>query len=528
MLCSRTAGAGWRDGDSFEPRDFAGSLSSQHSGGFGIARIVCRRITRAAYNSGVKNRAQAVVARYAISTGVVFAIVLLYKRVISTNPTTVALTLLVAVLLTSAYWGLRLALFVAFVATGAFNFFFLPPFGTLSIADPQNWFALLTFLVTGVVASNLAERARREAEQAKRRRTEVERLYALSQQLLTVDNAVRLLNNMPLYIAENFALSGAALLIAGNETVYYSSPDTPINADALKTTLARGEPSTAANVSYIALTIGVRTTGAMAVVGGHLPPETLDAIGSLAGIAIERARAVEELTKNQALQESEQLRSALLDSVAHEFRTPLTGIKASVTSLLSDYALDNNERRELLTVIDEEADRLNRLVGEAAEMAQLDLHTFKLDLHPHRMRDVIEAAVQEGRTALQQHPVEIDVPESLPEAQFDFERICQVLLHLLENAAKYSPAGTPVHVTAEAKNGRVVTSVADRGPGIDPYEQSLIFDKFYRGRNQRFTAHGTGMGLAIAKVIVEAHRGDIEVVSQLGNGSVFSFSLPLS
>jgi two-component system sensor histidine kinase KdpD len=462
-----------------------------------------------------------------IGTAVIAAIVMFYKFVFTVNPTTVGFTLLVAVLLASAYWGLRLALYLSFAGTAAFNFFFLPPFGTFTIADPQNWIALFSFLLTAVVASNLAERARREAEQSRQRRTEVERLYALSQQLLTAENAVGLLNSVPSYLADAFGLSGAALTVAGKETVYRSSPGTPIDSETLRTVLVRGEQTTYKDVTYVALRIGVRTTGAMALVGGQLPRGTMEAIGSLVGIAIERARAVEELTKNQAMQESERLRSALLDSVAHEFRTPLTGIKASVTSLLSGYELDNEQRCELLTVINEEADRLNRLVGEAAEMAQLDSRMFKLDLRPHDIRDVIEAALQSAKPAVQEHPVEVDVPDNLPKTRFDFDRVREVLVHLLENAGKYAPAGTPIRVSAELKGGQIITSVADRGPGIDPFEQGLIFDKFYRGRGQRFAAHGTGMGLAIAKVIVEAHRGHIEVVSQLGQGAVFSFSLPL-
>ena len=466
-------------------------------------------------------------ARYVISTAVVFAIVLFYKRVVLTNPTTVGFTLLVAVLLTSAYWGLRLAIYLALIATAAFNFFFLPPYGTFTIADPHNWIALFSFLITALVASNLSERARREAEQARIRRQEVERLYSLSQQLLTSENALRLLNSIPAFVADTFGIAYAGLLVAGKDTVYRSSPATPIDAERLRSVLLRGEPVTADQVSYVPLRIGVRTTGALAVVGGQLSRETLDAIGSLVGIAIERARAVEELTKREAMQESERLRSALLDSVTHEFRTPLTGIKASVTSLLSDYELADEQRHELLTIIDEESDRLNRLVGEAAEMAQLDAHVFKLDLQPHSIRAAIDAALQDSRTALQQHEIQIDVPDMLPKVRFDLNRIREVLVHLLENAAKYSPAGTPIRVTAEVKGDELVTSVADRGPGIDPFEQTLIFDKFYRGRNQRYAAHGTGMGLAIAKVIVEAHGGAISVVSQLGQGSVFSVAIPL-
>jgi two-component system sensor histidine kinase KdpD len=245
-------------------------------------------------------------------------------------------------------------------------------------------------------------------------------------------------------------------------------------------------------------------------------------------VAIERASAVEELTKTQAARESEGLRSALLDSVTHEFRTPLTGIKASVTSLLSDSELDAAARKELLTVIDEESDRLNRLVGQAAEMAQLDAHMFTLDLQPHHIRVPIEAALADARSALQEHHVEVDAPLELPRVAMDVGRIREVLMHLLENAGKYSPAGTPIRITAEVQGDKLVTSVADRGPGIEPFEQGLIFDKFYRGRTERYTAQGTGMGLPIAKAIIDAHGGTISVTSQLGSGSVFTFALPLA
>ncbi len=217
----------------------------------------------------------------------------------------------------------------------------------------------------------------------------------------------------------------------------------------------------------------------------------------------------------------------MLDSVTHEFRTPLTSIKASVTTLLSGAALDEQGRRDLLTVIDEETDRLNRLVGEAAEMAQLDAGQFKLDLQPHSVQDALQPALLDAKASLESHPVEVVVPGGLPKVPMDLQRIREVIMHLLENAGKYSDAGQPIKVTSEVKEERLVTSISDRGPGIDSFEQSLIFEKFYRGQHQRYAAPGTGMGLSIAKVIVEAHGGTIGVVSQLGSGSVFSFTLPL-
>lgn len=466
------------------------------------------------------------VARIAAVAVVLVTITLVYRRLLPVNPTTVALTFLVVVLITSAFWGFRVALFSAIAGTALFNFFFLPPLGTFTIADPQNWISLLAFLLTAVVASNLAERARRQTELARQRRVELERLYALSQQLLTLDNTAQLLNRLPADITQTFGADGTALIIAGRDTVYRSRPDLRFDSELLLRCSVRGEISESGEVSYVPIRIGLRTAGALAFVDARLSRETMEAAGSLVGIAAERTRATEELATSRAAQESEKLRSALLDSVTHEFRTPLTGIKASVTALLDEHTLEATQQHELLSVINEETDRLNRLVGEAAEMSQLDAHMVQLHLVPHRLSDLVQAALENAGAVLSNHVVETDVPENLPEASFDFERICEVITHLLENAAKYSPKGTRIFVSAENKDREVTINVADQGSGIELTEQALIFEKFYRGREQRVLAHGTGMGLAISKVIVEAHGGHISLVSQVGSGSVFSVHFP--
>jgi two-component system sensor histidine kinase KdpD len=274
--------------------------------------------------------------------------------------------------------------------------------------------------------------------------------------------------------------------------------------------------------------MGVRSVGAVGVSGGVLTRETLEAIGSLVAIAIERAGAVEKLARAEGAREGEKLRSALLDSVTHEFRTPLTSIKASVTSLLSESNLEQTQRLELLTVIDEESDRLDHLVEEAAQMARFDANQVDLHRDQHHIQEAIDRAVDESGKLLARHPLEIEAPEGLPTIRFDVDRIKDVFIQLLENAAKYSAADGSIRVTAETKGSYLTVSVADRGPGIDDFEQSLIFDKFYRGKDQRYRVQGTGMGLAIARAIIEAHGGTIEVTSQLGRGSVFSFSLPLA
>ena len=480
------------------------------------------------------------ILRFAACAVIVSVVIFIYSKWLPVNPTTVGFTFLLIVLIVSAVWGLRYAIFVAVLATAGYNYFFLPPLYQFTIADPQNWVALFAFLFTAVVASELSERARREALQSDQRRHEVERLYAFSQQLLVSDNVFGLLNTIPKYIVECFGVTGAAMFLDAKQETYFFDPSSQSTfpVEQLKAISSRGEPVLDRDhrICYMPLRMGVRSVGALGLAGCDLSRESLEAIGSLAAIAIERANTVETLTRTEAARESDRLRSVLLDSVTHEFRTPLTAIKASAETLLSDVQmrepqtdkpqLDKAQRADLLTVINEESDRLNRLVGEAAEVAQLDSHQLEFHFEPHSIRDAIDMALQQSRVALQHHPVDVKVPDNLPPIKMDVGRISEVLVHLLENASKYSPPDTPIHVVAELRlGGDVVTSVADHGPGIDDIEQDMIFEKFYRGRSQRTSVQGTGMGLAIAKAILELHGGTIAVRSQVGRGSVFSFTL---
>ncbi len=455
--------------------------------------------------------------------------VMAYRHLPDVSPTTVALTFLLVVLLLASRWGLTIAITTAVVATLAFNYYFLPPIHTFTIADPQNWIALLAFLTSAIVASRLSERARREALNATRRRKEVERLYSLSQQLLATDNVMELLNSIPQYVRDAFGLKAAAMYLPKRKEVYRSGVDHPeLSEEQLESVSGRGElvVDEERQLCFVPLRIGVRPVGSLGLEGAVLSRETLEAVGSLIAISIERAGAVETLTRAEAAREGEKLRSALLDSVTHEFRTPLTSIKASVTTLLSTPQIDSEGKKELLTVIDEETDRLNRLVGEAAEMAQLDAQQVELHREVYAVCDVAEAALEKSKQVLAGREIKMHLPDSLPGVRIDLERIAEVLVQLLENAAKYSPRDTPITISAEPAGKMIVLSVADRGPGIDDMEQSLIFEKFYRGRDQRYRVQGTGMGLAIAKAIVEAHGGTLGVTSQLGSGSVFHFTLP--
>ncbi len=446
------------------------------------------------------------------------------------NPTTVALTFLLAILAVSTVWGIAVSVFMSIVAMLAFNFYFLPPVGTFTVADPQNWVALFAFLVVSMLASHLSTRARQQATDAAQRRREIEKLYAFSQGLLESGNVIQLLNRIPSQIVDIFEVGAAALLLAEKQKIYRSGPVIPkLDLETLKAMVIREEPlvDEANSLCFVPVRLGVRPIGSLGISGSMLSRQTLEAVGTLIAVAIERARAIEQLGLTEAAREGERLRTALLDSVTHALRTPLTSIKASVTNLLSNSSVTNQQRQELLTIINEETDRLNRLVGEAGEMARLDAGEVELRLESHPIEDVINAALSQCKLALGDRVVRVQLPPGLPNVRVDLFRAREALVHLLENANQYSPADQPITISAEATPDFIVTSVADRGAGIDDLEQNLIFEKFYRGKDQRYLVQGTGMGLPIAKAIIEAHGGTMSLTSQRGQGSVFSFTLPV-
>jgi two-component system, OmpR family, sensor histidine kinase KdpD len=468
---------------------------------------------------------------YAFVTGVVGCIVVVYFMLIHVNPTTVALTFLLGILFIANRLGLRYSVYMSLLAALAFNLFFLPPVGTLTIADTQNWVALLAFLIAGVLASHLSEQVRREATDADRRRREVERMYDFSQKILTSDRFTDLLNNIPIHIASTFHNEALSIYLIESDQLYRSPSDLrSITKDELRDFANRGETrcDSANDLCIAPLLLGLRSIGAIGIAGNLPSRETIDALGSLIALAVERSITAERLARTEAAQESERLRTALLDSVTHELRTPLTAITASITSLRSGAIQDGNVREEMLAVIDEESARLNHLIGQAVEMAQLDAQHVQLHLESAQIRDVVQSAIEECSTLLEKHPVEVRLPSALPAVRMDVNRIRKVLHHLLENAAKYSETDKPIFISAEVQGSQLVTSVADRGAGIDDFDKALIFDKFYRGQSQRYRVQGTGMGLAIVKAIIEAHDGKVDVTSQRGLGSVFSFSLPVA
>jgi two-component system sensor histidine kinase KdpD len=312
---------------------------------------------------------------------------------------------------------------------------------------------------------------------------------------------------------DEFVRSGPeSLVVTDHELLSESEVDDP------SIDLIRG-------VALAPVRLGGRPLGSMALIGSPPSDQMVRAIANLIAIAIEKARALEDASHAEAARQSEVLKSALLDSLAHDIKTPLTSIKAAVTSLLGNAP---GADHELLTIINEEADRLNTLAAEVVEMARIEAGKLHLEKQPVAVSELIAGALSELALQLKGRPLKLRVPGDLPKVEADRDFAGQVAKQFIENALKYSPEGSPLEISAELKGGKIIIAVADRGPGIEENERPRIFDKFYRGRRHRFDTKGTGMGLAIAKGIVEAHGEKIWVESEPGQGAVFYFSLAAS
>jgi two-component system sensor histidine kinase KdpD len=472
-----------------------------------------------------------VASRYVVLTSTAILLVVVFAKLVRVNQTTIALSFLVLILITASRWRLAYSVYLSVLCTLLYNFFFLPPVGKLTISDPQNWVALAAFLCTSVLVSHISDREHRQAEASDARRREIQLLYSFSQQLLLQDELSGVARTTPSVLASVFGFRGVALYVRAQDLVFYSDPDDNLlSAIDLKAWSESEEAVSTTNaVKLIPLRLGVQhALGVIAVTDEEYEPRMYEAIGSLVSVALERAVALERTNRLEAARESEKLRSALIDSVTHDLRTPLTAIRAAATTLVSEQGLPERERVDLIAVVDEESARLDRLIGQAIEMAQLDADMLRPDLMRESARELIELTIERMGHRLQSHSVQVRVAEGLPEIPMDRKLIQRVLQHLIENAARFSPKGRPITLSAKTDDGRLLVTVEDEGPGIDPEDIPFIFDKYYRGKRQKGTSTGTGMGLAIARAILKAHHGGIEVRSQLGKGAQFTFWIPTS
>ncbi len=455
-----------------------------------------------------------------------------YRAISFANPTTVALSFLLVVLAVAARWGLLEAVVASLFATLCFNYFFLPPIGTFTIADPQNWIALLAFLVVSTVASQLSERARRKTRESIEHQQETEQLYTLSRLILMVGGSpLHVASEVSRQIQRVLEATGVALFhCESGQIVRAGQQEVPLSDDRLKELALQGTVVEDTGKEFAAFPVGLggKPLGSLGIRGASLSDGARQAVANLVAIALEAARSREVTRHAELMRQSEEFKSTLLDTLAHELKTPLTSLKASVSALLTDLSSLSPDQCELFSIIGEETDRLNRLVSEVLQMARIEAGKLRLNRQASSAETLIRGAMEHAKALLEGREVQVRIASGLPPVDADPELVQTVLRNLLDNAAKYSAPGKPVRLSAELQDKNVCISVTDLGSGLSEQELSLVFEKYYRGIATRDAVPGIGLGLAIARDIVMAHGGRIWAESSPGQGSRFSFTLPVA
>lgn len=454
--------------------------------------------------------------------------------------TTVALSYLLLVLIVASQHGHGPSIFASLISTFCFNFFFLPPPFTITVEDPHNWVALAAFLVTAVVASQLWSKARSQTQEAVKSREEVWQLYQLSRTSMATFDAQTLISSIASNVQEVFHVHYCAVfepasdgqwrplsIASGFDDESSFTPSLTCFAEVAGTGKLKsvGAQRSGFTITYLPLQVGPTSIGVMVLISATLEEKTMEAIAGLVAWTLDRARILQDASRSQALEQSNELKAALLASVSHDLRTPLTSIRASVDSLLHrDTKWDKTTLREFHLIISEEVHRLSRLIENLLGMARIDAGELHLSKKWESPSEVCHNVLERCAAAIRRHRVSVDCDESLPVVLIDSRLIAEALSNLVENAAKYSPPGGEIILKAEMKGDDLLISVTDEGPGIVPEETSRLFEKFYRGTHPQQNG-GTGMGLAIARGIIEAHGGRIWVEDSSGKGATFAFSL---
>jgi two-component system sensor histidine kinase KdpD len=431
------------------------------------------------------------------------------------------------VVMVAVVWGFWEASVTSLIAVNCLNYFFVPPVLTWRVSDPQNWVALATFEITALTVSRLSTRAQGQARAEARQRAEMEKLYELSRRILFVDRRQTIGPQIVFLIQEIFRTEFVALFDAT-----LAHPDANgSGADDLEqlarsayfqdTTLEGAGSHTRAHV----LRLGSKPVGAIAIRGPELGRLTIESIASLAAIALERARSFEKESRAEAAHQTEQLRTAVLDALAHAFKTPLTAIRTASSGLLECGRLSADDV-ELAALIDEQTEHLNRLTSELLQMARIDAAEVRLRRERVSVLTLIEDVLARYSEQLHGRRVEVSDSASDLEVYGDRKILLTALEQFVDNASRYSTPGSPISVTAEENLGEVIIAIHNEGPAIRPADRERIFERFYRAEETRYRAPGTGLGLSIAKKAAEAHGGRTWVVSEAVTGTTFYFALP--
>ncbi len=461
------------------------------------------------------------------------------------SPTNLIMIYLLVVVLAAVYLGRGPAILASITGVLAFDYFFVPPQLTLSVADTEYLLSLIGFLIVGLVISYLAAEAREQALSARMREAETFTLYTLSQDLATSTDFEGIYSAVSAHI--NQIVKSDVTIILLSKEGYRVIPQNsqvlalPQEEKVVKwviennQTAGKGTPYfTNVLGTYLPLPTAQQVIGVLGVqskeINGALSTgksRLLEAFASQIALAIEHSQLAEQSRQIKLLQATENLHNALLNSISHDLRTPLVSITGALSTLEDENTfLEEGDRKSLVETAREEADRLNRLVGNLLDMTRLESGAMRIKREPTDIQDLVGTVLGEIEKRLENREVKIDISENLPLVPMDFVLIVHALVNLIDNALKYSPESSPLEIKSWTENDELLLTIRDHGVGIPPEDIKRIFDKFYRvHRPEQVT--GTGLGLAISKGIVEAHGGRIWAENHLEGGTVFTMALPM-
>lgn len=459
----------------------------------------------------------------------------------------IALLYLLPVLTTALRWGIWPAIYAAGLGVLTFDYFFVPPVLSYTVADFRYLISFAVFLAVAGLTASLAGTLRRQMRDALRRESLTSSLYELSRQMAAVRDLETLLDEVAQHVSRTFAIPVPVMIALPDShdqlritaKTPLTDPGHRVNANVLDWVYHHGEQAgfgenKNTELLYVPLKTEDKVHGVMCIgeygLGTVFNPEQLRIIEALAGVAavsIARIHYEEEAKLSHLMAESERLHTALLDSISHELRTPLATIIGSVTGLLEGMdVLSVSDQRELLVTIREGSMRMNRLITNLLGMVRLESGMLRLNRQSNDMSDMIGVALRQVQDALSRRHVIVNIPDDLPPVEVDDVLIDQVLTNLLSNAIKYSPDGSDIRIDVDFSETAMMVALTDQGIGIQPLEAEQLFDKFYRSPAAQHIP-GTGLGLAICKGIILAHGGTIRARRGSPRGTVMTIELPL-
>ncbi len=441
---------------------------------------------------------------------------------------TVGFIYLIFVVLAAFYGGFRQATLVSIVAVGCLDFFFDQPIFSFSVGRLSNWVELGAFEFTALVISQLSNRAQLRALEAIAERRDTDRLYQAARRMLLLDGRGEVGNLVSILIRETFDIPGVVLFDAQSAACYESGQLTmEAERKVREAFLADSDTFDSKQRSWFCvLRVGGRPAGAVALCGTEMRQLAVTALASLVAIALERAHTIEKQYRAEAAREAEQLRTAVLDALAHQFKTPLTVIRTASSGLPAAGGLCE-EQTELVSLIDQEAKRLNDLASRLVGAPTLESTEFQPQPEPLLLSRLMKAALQEIEQPADRERFRFLLPAKESPVFADRELILTALVQLVDNALKYSEPGSVIDLQLIVKKTAVVLSVRSKGLVVSAADRERIFERFYRAPGAQDRSSGTGLGLSIVKTIAAGQHGHVWAEGEPGHGTVFSLSLPV-